>query len=190
MHPTADTAAQRENVIKRVNASILNFVKRIRLRSAGATLLGACAGLSLTANIIPSVLSYTGVTDSFSARWQLGGYAVYSMMVWGVGGRAAQKAGSKGLGAIILGTVGLASGLLLTAAGIGTQLQTLLYGGGAALVYGAIGGMIIGDALREPSPSSQGAPTNGNGGKGHAVPKRHRGPRTEQESVRLFRFFR
>ena len=61
-----------------------------------------------------------------------------------------QKTGDKKLGAIVLGTVGLATGLLFTAVGIGTEMNFLLAGGGAALLYGAIGGMIIGDALRDP----------------------------------------
>lgn len=151
MPVSADTMENRENMIKRLNAGILNFLKRIKLRRVGATILGAFAGLSLTSNIIPSVLAFSGITDNFSARWALGGYAVYSMMLWAVGGWAVQKTGSKKLGAIILGLVGLASGLLFTALGIGTEINMLLIGGGAAMLYGAIGGMIIGDALRDPS---------------------------------------
>lgn len=151
MPVSADTMENRENMIKRLNAGILNFLKRIKLRRVGATLLGSFAGLSLTSNIIPSVLSFAGITDNFSARWALGGYAVYSMMIWGVGGWAVQKTGSMKLGAIILGSVGLVSGLLFTSIGIGTDINALLYGGGAAMLYGAIGGMMIGEALRDPA---------------------------------------
>jgi len=88
--------------------------------------------------------------DSFSARWGLGGFAVYSMMSWAVGGWAVQRTGDKKLGAIVLGSVGLATGLLFTGIGIGTEMNILLTGGGAALLYGAVGGMIVGDALRDP----------------------------------------
>jgi hypothetical protein len=64
------------------------------------------------------------------------------------------------LGAIILGFVGLATGLLFTAVGIGTDMKIMLAGGGAALLYGAIGGMIIADALRSPpfDPENPDAP--------------------------------
>jgi hypothetical protein len=154
MHVPADTMESREStmlkMIRSLNAGILKFVMGIRFRAMGATLLSSFAGLSLTANIIPSALSMTGAMDSFSARWGLGGFAVYSMMAWAVGGWAVQKTGDKKLGAVVLGAVGLATGLLFTAAGIGTEMKTLLTGGGAALLYGAIGGMIIGDALRNP----------------------------------------
>jgi hypothetical protein len=72
------------------------------------------------------------------------------MMAWGVGGWAVQRSGDKWLGAIILGFVGLVTGLLFTGVGIGTQMNVLMTGGGAALLYGAVGGLIIGDALRSP----------------------------------------
>ena len=151
MPVSCDTMENRGNMIKRLNAGILNFVKRIKLRPVGATLLGAFAGLSITSNVIPSALSFMGVTDSFSARWGLGGYAVYSMMLWAVGGWAVQKTGSKSLGALTLGLVGLVGGLVFTGIGIGTEASTLLYGGGSAMLYGAVGGVIIGDSLRDPA---------------------------------------
>lgn len=150
----AATMETRENMIlaliRRFNAAILNFIMTARLRTIGATLLGALAGLSLTSNIIPQALEFAGVMDSFSARWDLGGFAVYAMIIWGLAGRSAQKSGDKKIGAIILGSVGLASGLIFTAVGIGMQPNLLLTGGGAALIYGAVGGLIIGDALRSP----------------------------------------
>ncbi len=136
--------------IRNFNAGILKFIMSTKLRAVGATILGACAGLSLTSNVIPSALSLTGNMDSFSARWGLGGFAVYSMMSWAVGGWAVQRTGDKKLGAIVLGSVGLATGLLFTGIGIGTEMNILLTGGGAALLYGAVGGMIVGDALRDP----------------------------------------
>lgn len=154
MHVPTDALENRGNMILKMinkfNAGILKFIMGIKFRAVGATLLGACAGLSLTANVIPSAMSFTGTMDSFSARWGLGGFAVYSMMAWAVGGWAVQKTGDKLQGAIIMGIVGLVTGLLFTGVGIGTQVNLLLTGSGAALLYGAIGGMIIGDALRNP----------------------------------------
>ncbi len=154
MNSVSNAMESRPNMILKMfrtfNAAIVRFVMCIRFRAIGATLLASFAGLSLTTNIIPSAISMMGLMDSFSARWGLGGFAVYSMMAWAVGGWAVQKTGDKRMGAIVLGTVGLITGLLFTAVGIGTAPNILLAGGGAALLYGAIGGMIIGDALRDP----------------------------------------
>jgi hypothetical protein len=150
----ATTMENRENmflkIIRNFNAGVVKFIMGIRFRSVGATILASFAGLSLTSNVIPSAISTMGLMDSFSARWALGGFAVYSMMAWAVGGWAVQKTGDKKLGAIVLGSVGLTTGLLFTGVGISTDMNILLTGGGAALLYGAIGGMIIGDALRNP----------------------------------------
>ncbi|MDD2272574.1 MAG: hypothetical protein PHP95_00045 [Desulfuromonadaceae bacterium] len=155
MQTPADSMENRQNMvlkmIRNFNAGILKFVMSIKLRSVGATILGGFAGLSLTSTVIPSAMSLMVDMNTFTARWGLGGYAVYSIMAWAVGGWAVQRTGDKKLGAIILGTVGLVTGLVFTIAGLGTETNILLTGAGASLLYGAIGGMIIGDALRNPS---------------------------------------
>lgn len=150
MHTPTDTMESRGSMIKRLNNGILNALKRIKFRAVGAVLLGGCAGLSLTTSVIPTAMEALGHGDSFATRWELAGYAVYSMMVWAVGGWAAQRTGSGKAGAIILGFVGLASGTLLTATALGTELPLLLAGGGAGMFYGIIGGMLIGSSLRTP----------------------------------------
>lgn len=154
MNSATNIMESRQNMILKMfrnfNAGIVRFVMGIRFRAVGATILASFAGLSLTTNIIPSAISMMGLMDSFSARWDLGGYAVYSMMSWAVGGWAVQKTGDKRMGAIVLGMVGLITGLLFTGVGISTSPNIMLTGGCAALLYGAIGGMIIGDALRDP----------------------------------------
>jgi hypothetical protein len=162
MHVSASTVESSGNMIvktiRRFNAGITHFIMSIKFRSIGATLLSSFAGLSLTTTIIPSALEVMVGMDSFSSRWGLGGFAVYAMMAWAVGGWAVQRTGDKRLGAIILGFVGLVTGLLFTGVGIGTEMNVLMTGGGAALLYGAIGGMIIGDALRSP-PVDENDPT-------------------------------
>jgi hypothetical protein len=154
MQVSASTVESRENMIvnriRRFNAAVVRSVMSIRLRAVGATVLGSCAGLSLTSTIIPTAMETLVGIDTYAARWELGGFAVYSMLAWAVGGWAVQRSGDKRLGAIILGFVGLVTGLLFTGVGIGTATNLLLTGGGAALLYGAIGGLIIGDALRSP----------------------------------------
>jgi len=154
MNAAANLMENRQNMIQKYfrnfNAGIVRFIMSIRFRAIGAVMLASFAGLSLTTNIIPSAISMMGFMDSFSARWGMGGFAVYSMMAWAVGGWAVQKTGNKIMGAIILGFVGLVTGLVFTGIGISTDMNILLVGGGAALLYGAVGGMIIGDALRDP----------------------------------------
>jgi hypothetical protein len=153
MNAAAEQVEERGTMIKRLNSAILNSFKRINLRAVGAVLLGGCAGLSLTSSIIPTVMATAGLGDSFSARWALGEYAVYAMMAWAVGGWAARKTGSAAGGAVVLGFVGVASGLLLTWFALGSAVNLLLAGGGAGLVYGAFGGLLIGSTLRGEKPA-------------------------------------
>jgi len=162
MHVSASTVESSGNMIvkmiRRFNAGITHFIMSIKFRAIGATVLGSFAGLSLTTTIIPTGLTTMVGMDTFSARWGLGGFAVYSMMAWAVGGWAVQRTGNKWLGAITLGFVGLVTGLLFTGVGIGTEMNILMTGGGAGLLYGAVGGLIIGDALRSP-PVDENDPT-------------------------------
>lgn len=140
-------------MIRRFNSAVIKFIMTAKLKTIGAMIICSFAGLSLTTTVIPSAFEMSGIMDSFSARWDLGGFASYSMVIWAVGGWKLQKRGSKLLGAIILGSVGLCSGLIFTGAGIGMNLTFLAVGGGIALVYGAVGGMIVADAFRSPPPA-------------------------------------
>ncbi|HIJ94330.1 MAG TPA: hypothetical protein HPP94_01030 [Desulfuromonadales bacterium] len=154
MRTQASTMENKENMIfaliRRFNAAVLKYILTAKLRTIGATILGALGGLSLVSNIIPSAMEYSGIIDSFSARWELGGFAVYTMIIWGFGARSTQKIGSKIHGAIILGAVGCASALIVAGVGINTELYTLMTAGGVALFYGAFGGLLIADAFRSP----------------------------------------
>lgn len=154
MNIAASTVENREimivKMIRRLNAAIVHFIMSIKLRAIGATILGSMAGLSLTTTIIPTAMTTMTGMDTFSARWGLGGFAVYSMMAWAVGGWAAQRSGNKWFGAVVIGFVGLVTGLVFTGVGIGTEMNSLLTGGGVGLLYGAVGGLILADALCSP----------------------------------------
>ena len=155
MNVSAEQISGRENMIKRFNKFMLAKIMGIRLRSVGAVFLGGCAGLSLTATILPTVISTVGLTDSFSARLDLAGFAVYSFLLWAVGGWSAQRTGSTQAGGVIVGVVGMVSGLLFTGLSFGTDIMTLLTGGAAGLAYGTVGGMLIANALRQPDESER-----------------------------------
>lgn len=150
MNVTADQLPTRGNMIKRFNNFILASLKKIRLRSVGAVFLGATAGVSFNSTILPTAISSLGLVDEFSARWELGGFAVYTLMVWAVGAWTARRTGSTALGGAVLGVVGLVSGALLAGAAFGTGFNFLLAGGGSGLIYGGIGGMLVANSLRTP----------------------------------------
>lgn len=155
MYTFANQIQGRGNMIKRLNNFILTSVKKIRLRAVGAVILGAFAGLSLNSTIIPTAMSSMGIIDEFSVRWAVGGYAIYTVMVWAVGGWAARRTGNGIAGGITLGLLGLVSGTLLTVVAIGSSMQALLIGGVTGLVYGAIGGALIANALGDSNPSPE-----------------------------------
>jgi hypothetical protein len=135
-------------MIKRLNNYVLSKIMGIRLRSVGAVFLGGFAGLSLTTTVLPEVIATLGVTDSFSARIDLAGYAVYSFMLWAVGGWAAQRTASTQAGGVVLGLVGLVSGAIFPYLGFGAATELLLACAAAGLAYGTVGGMLIAAALR------------------------------------------
>lgn len=146
-------------MIKRLNKFIIATIWSIRWRPSLAVFLGACAGLSLTATVLPEVLASAGINDSFSARLDLAGFAIYSIMWWAVGGWSAQKTANTWLGGLVLGLVGLTSAVFFTAMTYGYDLNLLLLGGAAGLAYGAVGGMLIATALVQPKKPESADPS-------------------------------
>lgn len=136
-------------MIKRLNQFIISKIWGIRLRPSVAVFLGGCAGLSLTATVLPTAIASLGQIDDFSARIDLAGFAVYSVLWWALGGWSAQKTGNTWAGALVLGLVGLTSAVFFTGMAYGIALPLLLLSGGAGLAYGAVGGMLIATALAE-----------------------------------------
>lgn len=156
MPATAVPIHARDNMFKRLNKFILSKIFGIRLRGVGAVFLGGCAGLSLTTTVLPTVIETMGVKDSFSARIDLAGFAVYSVMLWGVGGWAARKTASTLGGGIIVGLVGLISAAVFTHMAYGAGVELLLLGGAAGMLYGTFGGMLIAAALGESKAPASG----------------------------------
>ena len=156
MTAKAEPMPGRMNMIKRVNNYILSKIMGIRLRAVAAVFLGGFAGLSLTATILPTTISILGVTDDFSARLDLAGFAVYSFLSWAVGGWAAQRTGGAQAGAVILGLIGAVSAAIFAAMAYGAEkelLMILLLCAAAGLAYGTFGGMLIAMALGENNRS-------------------------------------
>ena len=147
MTAQAEPIINRLNMIKRLNKFIVSKIMGIRLRPVVAVFLGGFAGLSLTSTILPTVISILGVTDDFSARLDLAGYAVYSFMVWALGGWMCQRRASAQAGAVILGLIGLLSAAVFAALAYGAAQEVLLICAAAGLAYGTFGGLLIALAL-------------------------------------------
>lgn len=156
MKAKADPPRGRLSMIKRLNNFILSKILGIRLRPTGAVILGGFAGLSLTTTILPTVISILGATDDFSARLDLAGFAVYSFLVWAVGGWAAQRRASAQGGAVILGLLGSGSAAIFAGLAYGAEKELVLLCAAAGLAYGSIGGMLIAMALGENDNAASG----------------------------------
>lgn len=147
MTAQAEPINGRVNMIKRLNKYIVSKIMGIRLRPVVAVFLGGFAGLSLTSTILPTVLSGIGVTDDFSARLDLAGFAIYSFMVWALGGWMCQRRASAQGGALILGLIGLVSAAVFAGLAYGAAQQVLMICAAAGLAYGTFGGLLIAIAL-------------------------------------------
>ena len=147
MTAQAEPIINRVNMIKRLNKYIVSKIMGIRLRPTVAVFLGGFAGLSLTSTILPTAISVIGVTDDFSARLDLAGFAVYSFMVWALGGWLCQRRASAQAGALILGLTGLLSAAVFAGLAYGVAQEVLLICAAAGLAYGTFGGLLIAVAL-------------------------------------------
>jgi len=121
--------------------------KRKNIRKFVAALLGMAAGMSLTTTIIPTAITSFIGGDHFEIRFLLADYFAHTALFWGTGGWAVGKIASPRYGAIVLGSVGAISGLLLGIAALGGAPSLLIVSVMSAVVYGAIGGMIISGIL-------------------------------------------
>jgi len=122
------------------------FTKKF-FRLVGGVVLGGFAGLSLTSSILPGALSFGAGVDSIFARWQLSEYAAHTALVWAMGGWAVVKTGIPLGGALILGLLGLASGVLLALGTMGNDPKLLLVCAIAGGFYGCVGGLLISKVL-------------------------------------------
>ena len=106
------------------------------------------AGLSLTTAVIPMVMS--NVFDMYSMDLLLAvrGYSIPLALLWGAGGVfIAWQSSTTAKGAVTLGACGLVSGLVLGMFALAGSLAVIATAIGAGLIYGAIGGAILGKAF-------------------------------------------
>jgi len=121
------------------------------LRSLLAIALAAFAGISLSLSVLPIALQYLGVGDQLFLGQLMSQYALITALIWAMGGWAVSRVAFPLGGAVILAVVGLASGVVLVALALEPQGKLLLWGGLSGLIYGFLGGLILGRILMVPS---------------------------------------
>jgi len=123
------------------------MIKNNLLRYFIGVVLGGMAGLSFSVSILPVALDIAGAGNQSYLGAILSQYAIYSALIWAVGGWATAKTGFLKAGMLIMAVMGISSGLLLVGVGILPKPEYLAAGGLAGLVYGLVGGMILGRVL-------------------------------------------
>jgi len=112
--------------------------------------LGAAAGLSLSATVLPMVLSQAGLGEDFLINWDLQGYVAPCMLVFAIGGALTAGIGVPKIGALLMGSIGLACGVILAIIVYDGAAQWLLPMAGYSGVFGALAGLIFGHMLKKP----------------------------------------
>lgn len=125
------------------------------LRYLLGVILGGAAGLSLTATILPLLLSLAGLGEEFLIRWDLGGYAAHCVLAFAFGGwLIARLVVNPWRGLPILGGIGLVCGIALAFAVYGGEMTWLLLMAVIAGAYGAVGGLLLGHVLKKPDEAA------------------------------------
>ena len=123
------------------------MIKHPLLRALLGALLGACAGLSLCLSILPMVFHQARIGDEAALALRLSHFMPHVALIWAVGGWAVSRT-RVALGAgLVLATTGLGAGLFLVFAALHPAAKILAVGGVTGLVYGFLGGLLLGRIL-------------------------------------------
>lgn len=125
------------------------FASRFFRQLIGILFCGA-AGLSLVSMVLPSVVAAVGISDAFWARFSLSGYAAHIVLLWAVGGWGVARAGSMRTGGLIMGALGLVSGMVLSSLAIGTDPKSISLMAISSCGYGLTVGFLVGKVLENP----------------------------------------
>lgn len=124
------------------------MIRNSKLRALLGVVLGACAGTSLCLSILPLTLFQAGIGDETVLAGLLVRFVPYVALIWAAGGWGVSRLGFPLGGGIVMGGAGLASGLFAVSAALHTAPKILLVGGVTGLIYGFLGGLLLGRVLR------------------------------------------
>ena len=116
--------------------------------------LGLFTGLSLTTGVYPFVASMLTNVDSFGALVDLRPFVIPIGLMWAIGGGILGWQGGVKVGLLTLGTCGVISGILLGIA-TGGSAAMIFTGILCGLVYGGLGGLILGKAFVNSSMAEE-----------------------------------
>jgi hypothetical protein len=131
------------------------MTNNIHIRRVIGILLGGFAGVSLCLSILPMVMEMIGVGDQTAVAYRLSPYIFQTALVWAAGGWSVTRTNAPLAGSMILGVVGLTSGIILAVYGLHTEAKIVAAGAFGGLLYGFLGGLILGRILALPSPVSK-----------------------------------
>jgi hypothetical protein len=122
------------------------MLKQGPLRVLVGMVIGFAGGSSLITAIFPFAMGQLLKSVSFDMV-QLFSFAWPVIILWIIGGGLIGWYGGGQTGALIMGLCGAIAGFALTAFALSGSLLLILVGTGVGLVYGAVGGLIIGAAF-------------------------------------------
>lgn len=128
-------------------------------RSLFRILLGIClmgvAGISLTSGIFPVIATYLLDVNSYQIMFLVRSFVIPVAVFWAVCGGIVSWYGGPVTGTAVMGACGAVTGVILAAVAVGGGLLLVLAAMLAGLVYGGIGGFIIGKVFPRPTDQFQ-----------------------------------
>lgn len=117
--------------------------------------LGACAGSSLCLSVLPLTLHQARIGDEMILAGRLAGYLPHVALVWAAGGWGVARVGFPFGGGVVLGVAGLVAALFAVSSALHVAPKILLVGGVTGLVYGFLGGLLLGRILAPPGADGE-----------------------------------
>jgi hypothetical protein len=120
----------------------------------GAGFIGV-AGISLTVGIFPAFVSQLFGVNSFEALLDVRRFVMPLALLWAIGGGIVGFQGRPYSGLVVVGSCGFASGLILGAFALGAGPLLVVATTLSGLVYGGLGGLLLGKAFHNMASESQ-----------------------------------